>query len=87
MSVCIHLCLSMSMYSFVSVHLSVYPPNFCYEAYEITLLSVCLFPSTQYFRFLCGPCRIKEKLAINSSHNFLFYFAIPGMSDHNSVRE
>jgi hypothetical protein len=25
-------------------------------------------------RFLCGPCRIKGKLAINSSQNFLFHY-------------
>jgi hypothetical protein len=33
-------------------------------------LSVCV--STQVFRFLCGPCRIKGKQAIGSSQNFLF---------------
>jgi hypothetical protein len=33
-----HLVVWLSVY----VHLSMYPPNFCYEAYEIILLSGCL---------------------------------------------
>jgi hypothetical protein len=54
--------------------------NFCWVAYEITLLSLCppivarqravasyyiisLFvcPPSKFYRFLCGPCRIKGK--------------------------
>jgi hypothetical protein len=39
------------------------------EAYEITLLSVCVcayvcvpvYPALFFFRFLCDPCRINEK--------------------------
>jgi hypothetical protein len=32
----------------------------------------CLCITPTFFRFLCGPCRIKGKQAIGSSQNFLF---------------
>jgi hypothetical protein len=36
------------------------------EAYEITFPSACLYPPN-FFRLLCGPCRVKGKYAISSS--------------------
>jgi hypothetical protein len=63
----------------LSVRVSLYsPPPFCIrsvsfqEAYEITLLSVCLCIHLQLSRFLCSPCRMKVRQAIRCSQNFSF---------------
>jgi hypothetical protein len=62
--------------------------NFCQEAYEVTLLCVCVshfkfcleayeitLLCSRYYcsSFLCGPCSIKGKQAFISAQNFLFY--------------
>jgi hypothetical protein len=43
------------------------------EAYEITLLSVCLSACTPTLIVFCGgPCRNKGKLVISTFQNFMF---------------
>jgi hypothetical protein len=54
-------CLSVNPY--VPICLHPLPPNF--EAYEITLLPLCPPMTPFFFRFLCGPCRVKGKQAIS----------------------
>lgn len=49
--------------------LSLFIPPKCWEAYEITLLSMCPPP---FFRFLCCLCLIRGNLAITSSQNLLY---------------
>jgi hypothetical protein len=59
---CVCVCL------FVFVFVSVYPPIVARQRLGKSPLIV----ARQRQLFLCGPCRIKGKLAIISSQNFLF---------------
>lgn len=53
---------SLSVYPPVSVHLFVYPhPYFCYEAYQITLLSVCVCVPPKCFVFSVVRVSSKER--------------------------
>jgi hypothetical protein len=44
------------------------------EVYVISCLWACASPLI--FRFLCGPCRIKEKQESSSTWNFLFFLEL-----------
>jgi hypothetical protein len=54
----------LSVYSSVSVHLSVYPILIlgAFEAYEIIFLSLCVFPLNFFFRFSMRSMSYQSKV-------------------------
>jgi hypothetical protein len=55
-----HLAVCLCIQKLRSLFSLCFPLKFCYEAYEITLLSVCLCPIL-IFSFSLRPCRVKGK--------------------------